>query len=715
MDAQNNQIEAYLSRLEEEKFNQQLNAAYGITKEQANTKIARIGFDGRENRLGWTAANLNWILNNYHTVEKVLADAEYIRKHFKYVLFCGMGGSGLSVQLVKDTFGEKGVKIYSLRTTDPKAIKDILDELASLQGALDMALQKTLVVAISKSGTTVETVSHKKYFEELYKKFSLDIKEHLWVITDKGSPMDTGDYPQREIQLNGRGDIGGRWTSPTTNIFLLPLAIAAPEKVKTILETAQAMNTGKEPAQDVFLQLGACLYYSAAQQGKDKLTMLIPEELKAIPIWAEQLFEESLGKDGKGISLFYGEKISPKELKPIEQNDRVFFRINIAGKKTQQELWLYLAANNYPLFEIELKDINCLGGIMLGLQRTVAAIGYLWDICFVDQPAVEGYKKAAQELMKAGGGVRVPQEWSFASYKGLKLYYQPLLEAGSITEKELKEEIRRFGANADEATAIYAAILGLLLKKTKLKAVELTSYAKMPPGLRVIFEQARYAIFTNGLKLPSKLGEGPDKNHSYHQNIEAGRDMWFSTYFIAEKIEQPEILRFDENLLKAQAIGTVKSLMFNKRSVVLITFDKALKEAEQEGKEFFDKVLSFLVGASLVLARKNEPGNMVTYDEFRRLDVRVARILEVSPHPNADRLYLLKIDLGDNQRQIVAGIRNTYTPEELVGKQIAVITNLEPAVIRGVESKGMLLAASDENGVAILTPQREVEVGSVVK
>ena len=100
---------------------------------------------------------------------------------------------------------------------------------------------------------------------------------------------------------------------------------------------------------------------------------------------------------------------------------------------------------------------------------------------------------------------------------------------------------------------------------------------------------------------------------------------------------------------------------------------------------------------------------------FKKLEIKVARIQEVSPHPNADKLYVLKIDLGDSQRQIVAGIRNSYKPEELTGKQIAVIVNLEPAVIRGVESQGMLLAASDEDGIAILTPQREVKPGSVVK
>ena len=106
---------------------------------------------------------------------------------------------------------------------------------------------------------------------------------------------------------------------------------------------------------------------------------------------------------------------------------------------------------------------------------------------------------------------------------------------------------------------------------------------------------------------------------------------------------------------------------------------------------------------------------MITYEEFRKLEIKVAKIEEVTAHPNADRLYVLKINLGDTQKQIVAGIRNYYQPEESVGKQIAVIANLEPAIIRGVESQGMLLAASDENGIAVLIPQREVKTGSIVK
>jgi len=106
---------------------------------------------------------------------------------------------------------------------------------------------------------------------------------------------------------------------------------------------------------------------------------------------------------------------------------------------------------------------------------------------------------------------------------------------------------------------------------------------------------------------------------------------------------------------------------------------------------------------------------MVAYEDFKKLDLRVARVIAAKEHPNADRLYVLTVDLGDRSKQIVAGIRLSYTTEELVGKEIVVVDNLEPAVLRGELSQGMLLAASDDSGISILTPHREVKLGSIVK
>jgi len=105
---------------------------------------------------------------------------------------------------------------------------------------------------------------------------------------------------------------------------------------------------------------------------------------------------------------------------------------------------------------------------------------------------------------------------------------------------------------------------------------------------------------------------------------------------------------------------------------------------------------------------------MITIEEFRNIELRVATVKAAEPHPNADKLMVLHIDLGSEQRQILAGIRNDYTPEELVGKQIVVVANLETAKLRGMESQGMLLAASDEGRVVILTPQKPVQPGSKV-
>ncbi len=109
----------------------------------------------------------------------------------------------------------------------------------------------------------------------------------------------------------------------------------------------------------------------------------------------------------------------------------------------------------------------------------------------------------------------------------------------------------------------------------------------------------------------------------------------------------------------------------------------------------------------------------IQFDDFAKLDLRVATVLEAEPHPNADRLLKLQIDLGEEKRQICAGIREFYDPQDLVGKQIIVVANLALRKIRGEESNGMLLAASVADGeetrdVVPLQPGKQVPAGSSV-
>lgn len=106
---------------------------------------------------------------------------------------------------------------------------------------------------------------------------------------------------------------------------------------------------------------------------------------------------------------------------------------------------------------------------------------------------------------------------------------------------------------------------------------------------------------------------------------------------------------------------------------------------------------------------------MVTIEDFRKLELKIAKIIEAQEHPNADKLLVLTLDVGDRTKQVVAGIKSSYTKEELIGKYVVLVDNLEPVVLRGIESQGMILAGSDDSGIAIVSPERDLKPGSIVK
>jgi len=106
----------------------------------------------------------------------------------------------------------------------------------------------------------------------------------------------------------------------------------------------------------------------------------------------------------------------------------------------------------------------------------------------------------------------------------------------------------------------------------------------------------------------------------------------------------------------------------------------------------------------------------ITYDDFAKLDIRIGTVLAAELVPETDKLIKCTIDLGElGTRTIVSGIAQWKKPEELVGRQLPYIVNLAPRILRGVESQGMLLAASDEQGVALLQPDRAVPPGTKLK
>lgn len=118
-----------------------------------------------------------------------------------------------------------------------------------------------------------------------------------------------------------------------------------------------------------------------------------------------------------------------------------------------------------------------------------------------------------------------------------------------------------------------------------------------------------------------------------------------------------------------------------------------------------------------------QPKPQITFDEFAKVDLRVARVVKAEIHPQADRLFVLEVDDGSGTpRTLCAGIRANYAAEQLVGRLVVIVANLAPRKIRGVESRGMLLAASDapkgapegDRRVVVLSPSADIPPGSMV-
>ena len=106
---------------------------------------------------------------------------------------------------------------------------------------------------------------------------------------------------------------------------------------------------------------------------------------------------------------------------------------------------------------------------------------------------------------------------------------------------------------------------------------------------------------------------------------------------------------------------------------------------------------------------------MIAYEDFKKIELRIGEVVEIEPVPNSKNLLKLIVDIGTERRQIVAGIAQNYTKDTLMGKQVVLLINLEPKMIRGIESNGMLLAAVDSSDTAVLlTPDKKIAPGAAV-
>ena len=348
--------------------------------------------DGEEKWLGW----IDIVERQQKDQAAFSALAADIKSAgFKSALLLGMGGSSLCPEVLAVTFGPQAgfPELHIVDSTDPAQVKAARDK---------VNLAETIVIVASKSGSTLEPNVLKQYFfEEMKKAVGADkAGSHFVAITDPGSKLEKVAKADgfRHI-FYGDPQIGGRY-SALSNFGVVAAAVAGIDTEKLLAEAARAVASAKQsPALNPAVQLGLILG-SAANAGRDKITIFTSPEIYDLGAWMEQLIAESTGKVGKGITPVDREHIGAPE---VYGDDRVFAYVRFAGTAdaSQDAQVAALEAAGHPVVHFEIADRYEIFSQFFTWEVATAVAGSVMGINPFNQPDVESAKVEARALTDA--------------------------------------------------------------------------------------------------------------------------------------------------------------------------------------------------------------------------------------------------------------------------------------------------------------------------
>jgi glucose-6-phosphate isomerase len=354
------------------------------------------------NRLGWLGA-LDFVTPH---LTRLTAFADSVRTSgVAQVVLLGMGGSSLAPEVLRQVFGvREGYPAFRmLDSVDPDAVRAALAQADS-----------TLFVLASKSGTTIEpNVMAAEAMQRLRAAGVADPGSRFVAITDEGTALHRRaiDERFRDVFVNP-ADIGGRY-SALSFFGLVPAALMGIDvaRVVALAREMEAACRQDAVAANPGLALGA-LMAAGAMNGRDKLTLLVPERLASFGLWVEQLVAESTGKHGKGVVPITGEPATAKF-----GDDRVAVIVRLAGDSAALP-----DGSDLPTATIEMADVAALGAEFLRWEVATAAAGVLMDINPFDEPNVQQAKDATRALLDVySQQKRLPMPEPTASFNGVRL------------------------------------------------------------------------------------------------------------------------------------------------------------------------------------------------------------------------------------------------------------------------------------------------------
>jgi glucose-6-phosphate isomerase len=506
------------------------------------------------NSLGWLT-----VASEMREVASELASfADLVRNKlgFQHVMVCGMGGSSLCPEVLRQTFGKQAgyPKLLVLDSTDPDVLEDF---------GKRIDITRTLFIISSKSGTTTEPLAFHKYWYARVASEKENPGSSFVAITDPGTPlvkMAEADGFLR-IFLN-QSDIGGRY-SALSYFGMVPATLAGidpHELLDRAVKTAEACGPNVPIADNAAIRLGAIIG-ECARLGRDKLTLVADPRVGAIGLWIEQLIAESTGKEGTGIVPVNGEPLAGAS---VYGEDRVFVSIGFEGSDHTDGLLEELADAEHPVVQLELGDLFDLGGQFFLWELATAFAGWRLGINPFDQPNVQESKDATKELLETFVRMgSLPEQDDIAEGDGITVYGDAANQSGESVASVLRAHVQK------AKPGDYLALLGYFEETDEIEA----EVQAIRTGLR------------DKTKCATTTGYGPRFLHSTGQLHKGGPNSGVFIQMTAnDRVDFPipdEPYTFTI-LKQAQALGDFRSLVAHGRRALRVHIGDNVAEGLRE-------------------------------------------------------------------------------------------------------------------------------------
>ena len=477
-----------------------------------------------KDRLGW--------LQVADRMEERIPELSALRKElvaegFTDALLMGMGGSSLAPEVFRQTFGRvKGaLDVHVLDTTDPAAISAMEKQLN---------LTKTIFIVASKSGTTLETLSHYHYF---WQQVGGKGRQFL-AITDPHSQL-AGEARAKGFRRTflNPADIGGRY-SALSYFGLVPAGLGGVD-LNGLLDRAATMVESCSPSVPVGENPGAWLgavFAESARTGRDKITIFAPAPVASFGLWAEQLIAESTGKQGRGLVPVADERLGPPD---VYGKDRLFVRLALPGDDPDAAGFEALAQAGHPVVTLKLSDQLGIGAEFFRWEYAIAVAGSALGIDVFNQPNVQESKDLTKKVLAEGNPPTVGEGIRWAGQQG---------------------------------SSLTAAIEALLKQVNPGDYVALMAYIAPNAEHDATLGAIRLAI-RDRLQAATTVGYGPRFLHSTGQLHKGGPNTGVFLQLVGDDVDDLAIPgeKFSFGVLKqAQALGDFQALKNHGRRVLRV-------------------------------------------------------------------------------------------------------------------------------------------------